>query len=181
MLDANIDLNLSVFTKTGLGLQEIQARALGLLPMARRLLILMDGKRNGKELAPMVAGHDFSDLLRHLFEKKCIEVVNPSQATKSLKTQPTAEAAASSDKLGALPAAETRTSKETEMARNFMVNTINMEFGQHMRISVIESIGTCKTAIELREVFPLWHTTMSASRNALRELGGLQEKLFRVL
>ena len=65
MLDANIDLNLSVFTKTGLGLQEIQARALGLLPMARRLLILMDGKRNGKELAPMVAGHDFSDLLRH--------------------------------------------------------------------------------------------------------------------
>ena len=51
MPDAKIDLNLSVCAKTALGSLEIQSRALGLLPMARRLLILIDGKRSGKELA----------------------------------------------------------------------------------------------------------------------------------
>lgn len=184
MLTANIDLNLSVCTKTSLGLQEIQSRTLGLLPMARRLLILMDGKRSGRELAPMVAGHDFSDLLRQLFEKNCIEVVNSGPGitqTKNLSAPEAALKAAPEDKLAALPPAESRTAKETEMARNFMANTINMEFGQHMRISVIEAISSCKTALELRQVFPLWYSTMGSSRSAAKELSGLKEKLFRVL
>ena len=152
--------------------------------MARRLLILMDGKRSGQELAPMVAGHDFSDLLRQLFEKNCIEVVNSGAGLNQRKisnTPETALKATPNDPLAALPAAESRSDKETEMARNFMVNTVNMEFGQHMRISVIETIGACKSAQELRQAFPLWHATMGSSRNAAKELNGLQEKLFRVL
>jgi hypothetical protein len=184
MLDANIDLNFSVCAKTTLGLQEVQSRALGLLPMARRLLILMDGNRNGKVLAPMVAGHDFSDLLRQLFEKNCIEVVNTGPGVTQSKISAAPEStlnATPGNPLAPLPAAESRTAKDTEMARNFMINTINMEFGQHMRISVIESIGACKSAHELRQVFPLWHTTMGSSRNAAKELSGLKEKLFRVL
>lgn len=184
MLDPNIDLNLSVCAKTALGLQEVQSRALGLPPMARRLLILMNGKRNGKELAPMVAGQDFSDLLSLLFEKQCIEWASTSQTSQTAKAPPAKEPsqpASSDDKLAALPAPDVRTAKETEMARNFMINTVNMEFGQHMRISVIETIGACKTAPELRQVYPLWHSTMSASRSAAKELGALNEKLFRVL
>jgi hypothetical protein len=184
MLDSNIDLNFSVCAKTALGLQEVQSRTLGLLPMARRLLILMDGKRNGKELAPMVAGHDFSDLLRQLFEKNCITVVNTGPGVTQSKISATPESTLKGtpgDPLADLPAAESRTAKDTEMARNFMVNTINMEFGQHMRISVIETIGACKSAHELRQAYPLWHTTMGGSRNAAKELIGLKEKLFRVL
>lgn len=183
MPDANSDLNLSVYAKTALGLQEIQSRTLGLELMARRLLILMDGKRSGGELATMIAGQDLASLVGQLLDKQCIERVSTKPTPKPVKplSGGPSPSEPSKDPLSTLPAAETRSGKEVDMARNFMSNTVNMEFGQNMRISVIEAISNCATALELRQVYPLWYTTMGTSRNAAKELPSLNEKLFRVL
>lgn len=63
MFDATTDLNRAIFAKTSQGQQEIATRAQGLNPMQRRLLILIDGKRNGAELAPMVVGQDLREMV----------------------------------------------------------------------------------------------------------------------
>ena len=41
----------AIYAKTALGQQEIQTRSLGLAPLVRRLLVLIDGKRNVVQLA----------------------------------------------------------------------------------------------------------------------------------
>ncbi len=73
MTDALADFEHAVFVKTAVGQQEIKARALGLDPMQRRLLILVDGKHPGAELAPLLAGNDLAALLQVLLDKQCIE------------------------------------------------------------------------------------------------------------
>src|SRR5665647_2640391 len=77
MPDVAVDLSRVVFAKTAVGQQEIHARALGLGPWQRRLLVLIDSKRTGQELAAFVAGHDVKELLEQLLEKACIEAVAP--------------------------------------------------------------------------------------------------------
>ena len=188
MPELKMDLDQAIFAKTAIGQHEIKTRELGLTPLVRRLLILVDGKHSGKELAPMLMGQSLAELMAQLLDKECIELVGrASPVDQPGKRAPVAEApqktetASPEAALAQLPAAETRTAKELDMARNFMTNTVNMEFGQHMRISVIEAISTCKTALELRQVYPLWYSTMGSSRSAAKELPALNEKLFRVL
>jgi hypothetical protein len=188
MLEPKMNLDQAIFAKTAIGQHEIKTRELGLTPLVRRLLILVDGKHSGKELAPMLMGQSLAELLAQLLDKQCIEFVSrASPVDQPDKSRPLAEATPKPDTaspdaaLAQLPAAETRSAKEIDMARNFMTNTVNMEFGQHARISVIEAISICKTALELRQVYPLWYSTMGSSRSAAKELSALNEKLFRVL
>jgi hypothetical protein len=98
--------------------------------------------------------------------------------TKAPDTQKDAAADAA---LAALPPADSRSDKNLEMARNFMTNTLNMEFGMNMRLSLIEAIANCATPADLRQVYPTWHATMASSRGSAKELPALVEKLFRVL
>jgi len=190
MSDTSIDFHRSFFAKTAIGQQEIQSRALGLTPLVRRLLILVDGKRSGQELATFLNGHAVADLLGELLTKKCVEVVastaaatvNSPAATVTSPTPPTPEKATEPNTaLAGLPPSESRSAKEVEMARNFMTNTVNMEFGQHMRLSLIEAISNCTTAEQLRQVYPLWYSTMASSRGAAKGLPALRDKLLLVL
>ena len=50
----------SIYAKTAQGQQEIASRSLGLSPMARRVLVLVDGKRSGQELSTFVPGNEVS-------------------------------------------------------------------------------------------------------------------------
>jgi type IV secretory pathway VirJ component len=186
MSDTSIDFHRAFFAKTVIGQQEIQNRALGLAPLVRRLLILIDGKRSGQELAAFVNGHAVADLLGELLTRKCVEVVaSTAAATVTAPASPASETTASETLRNTgpanLPPPESRSAKEVEMARNFMINTVNMEFGQHMRLSLIEAISNCATADQLRQVYPLWFSTMASSRSAAKELPALRDKLLRVL
>lgn len=186
MSDTSIDFHHAFFAKTAIGQQEVQTRELRLPPLVRRLLILVDGKRSGQELAAFVNGHAVADLLGELLTQKCVEVVASSAAATVTSPAPaTPEKASSSDMpdaaLAGLPPPESRSAKEMEMARNFMTNTVNMEFGQHMRLSLIEAISNCTTAEQLRQVYPLWYSTMVSSRGAAKEMPALKDKLLRVL
>lgn len=178
----NIDFLSTFFAKTAIGQHEVSTRGRGLSPLARRLLILVDGKRSGRELAVFVAGHPLVDLLGELLVRQCIEVTGSVAApVKAAAPDKTASVTTPEAALAALPPPESRSAKDLEMARNFMINTVNMEFGQHMRVSLIKAVDESTTVAELRQVYPLWLSTMAASSNAAKDLPKLKDKLFRVL
>jgi hypothetical protein len=183
-----MDLNHAIFGKTEIGQREIKTRELGLPPMVRRLLILIDGKRCAEELAPLLMGQSLDALLAQLIDKDCVSLIDravvdvPKEtALAPAKVPGSKKTPAIEDALAALPPADSRSDKNLEMARNFMTNTLNMEFGMNMRLSLIEAIANCATSADLRQVYPTWHATMASSRGGAKELPGLVEKLFRVL
>jgi hypothetical protein len=180
-----MDLDNAVFAKTEIGQREIKTRELRLLPMVRRLLILIDGQRCGKELAPMLMGQSLDQLMAELIDKECVSLVARTDVIAVSRTEiaaPANPAAAAADAaLAALPPADSRSDKNLEMARNFMTNTLNSEFGVNMRLSLIEAIANCTTSADLRKIYPTWHSTMNSSKGGAKELPKLVEKLFHVL
>jgi hypothetical protein len=181
MADMSFDVTSSIFAKTPIGQQEIQSRALGLPPLVRRLLVLVDGKRSGKELADYVPGQDIAPLLSHLIDHGCIDTPQFAAAQPQWTAPATQAAAATHPDLAKLPSAGQRTAKEIEMARNFMTNTINTIIGQNVRFTLIKSIHGCASATELRHIYPVWLDAMSGNRIGLKRLPELRDKLFQVL
>jgi len=252
MPPANDDFLSPLYVKTAIGQNEVSTRTLGLSPLLRRLLIVVDGKRSGRELATFVAGQPVVELLSELLARQCIEVVGgatapvtatmpvsavvplsapmpihtsrpvhtltpgpnsprahvtppvsatpptrPSALTQTstpVKTPveafaPVAAAAPFNPELrppadaalAGLPPPESRSALELAMARNFMINSINVEFGHHVHLSLVKAVGESNTVAELRQVYPLWLRTMAASADAAKTLPTLKDKLFRVL
>lgn len=184
MPDSPTEFLSAVFSKTETGQQEITSRALGLTFLGRRLLVLIDGKRTGQDLAPFVAGHDLAQYLNELLGHGCVEM--KAAIVKAVPAPAEAAGAhalssASTDWLAVLPPAEARTAKELDMARNFMTNTVNNIFGHHNRISLVESIYNCKSSSELRGVYPAWASALETNSTGHKRLPELREKLFAVL
>lgn len=187
MPDSSKELRSSVFTKTAVGQQEIASRALGLSPLARRLLVLIDGRKSGNDLTPFVGDHDVDVYLNELLDHACVEItarVAPAIAPAPTPTDtavPAQHAPAATDWLAVLPPAQTRSAKDLEMARNFMANTVNSIFGHNNRISLVESIFNSKKSAELRGVYPAWANALDTNSTGHKRLPELREKLFVVL
>jgi hypothetical protein len=187
MTDQTLDLNTAIFAKTSLGQQEIQSRSLGLSALVRRILVLIDGKRSGNDLGVFVEGHDVGAMISELIDHGCVDAMAGPVTPSVVEGVVEAEAISSKVKkaevkgLSGLPPAETRSAKDLEMARNFMTNSVNNMFGQHTRLTLIEAIFKCTTSADLREVYPSWVETMSASAIGVRRLPELRQKLFAVL
>lgn len=180
MAHDSLDLTTAVFAKTDFGRQEIQTRSLSLPPLVRRLLVLIDGKRSGTDLANFVLGQDVRDLLNQLMAFGCIDIHAHAQQTP-VEDQPAEPPTQSSDELSNIPAAHTRSQKDVEMARNFMTNSVNTIFGHNTRFSLLKSIHGCQSTQELRAIYPAWAETMSGSRTGAKRLSELRQKLFEVL
>lgn len=174
-----------IYAKTAEGQHEIQARALGLTPLARRVLVLVDGHRSGKDLAAFVPGNDIEVHLTELLTRECIAAVG--RAAAPAPASASAPAAAGhphdpfEDELNRLPAAETRSTKDLDMARNFMTNTVNNIFGHHNRISLLEAIFACQSSEALRKVYPAWAHALETNNTGKKRLPELRDKLFAVL
>jgi hypothetical protein len=187
-----LDLTAAIFSKTPVGQQEIQSRALGLAPLVRRILVLVDGKRSGRDLSAFVSGSDdIEQILGALLSQGCVAAEVPSKAAvpaaKAAAPAASAASAASetaapaADALLGLPAAETRTAKENDMARNFMINSINSIIGQQMRVSLIHDIFHAGSTEALRTVYHAWAASMAGHGMGSKRLPELREKLFKVL
>jgi hypothetical protein len=83
--------------------------------------------------------------------------------------------------LNGLPAASTRSLKDNDMARNFMINSINAIIGQNMRISLIHDIFHADSTEKLREVYFAWESSMANTTMGAKRLPELRVKLFKVL
>jgi hypothetical protein len=182
MPDVSFDLSLSIFSKSVIGQQEIQTRALNLPPMVRRVLVMVDGKKSNSELAAFVAGHPIDAILTQLLEQGCIEgrAVAPAAPAKSASTNAAAPLQASDD-LSRLPPPESRSAKDRELSRTFMTNTTNTMFGQNMRLTLIQAIHDCKTVEDLRKVYLSWAETMASSSIGAKRLPELRKSLFQYL
>ena len=171
-----------VFAKTEEGQAEIKTRALGLSAKVRSVLIMVDGQRTVRDLAGLT-GSDTEVALQELLTTGCIVEVasaKPAAASPAATSSASAESSASGE-LAGLPPASSRSAKQVDMARNFMTNTVNTMFGANMRLSMIEAISNCRTAEDLRGVYPQWVETMAASAQGARRLPELRQKLFDVL
>jgi hypothetical protein len=172
-----------IFGKTELGQEEIKTKSLGLLPMVRRTLILVDGKKSGAELAVFAAGQDIATVLTQLLEAGCIEPVAEVKAVPARADKPRdTPVAPSAPDLSSLPPAESRSAKDLEMARNFMTNTTNTMFGLNMRLTLIEAIFSARTVDALRDVYPMWEESMlNGTATSAKRLPELRKDLFKHL
>jgi len=179
MSDVSFDLASAVFSKSAIGQQEIQTRALNLPPMVRRVLVMVDGKKSNTELAAFVVGHSIESILNQLLEQGCIEgrAVAPAAPVASAKVAKPSEG----DDLSRLPPPESRSAKDREMSRTFMMNTTNTMFGQNMRLTLIQAIHDCKTVEDLRKVYFSWAETMASSSIGAKRLPELRKSLFQYL
>ena len=200
----------TVFAKTAEGKHEMQVRSLGLSAMARRVLVLVDGRRSGNDLAAFVPAGDIENPLSELLSRNCIEAVakqpalsrsaataaaagtraaagggaTASRFAESVQTASAgtlATAPAQADPLADLPPSESRTEQDLEKARNFMTNTVNNIFGHHNRISLVESIFSCQSSSQLRQVYPAWALAIASNGTGKKRLPELSQKLFTVL
>ena len=189
-----MDISHSVFAKTPLGQQEVQSRALKLGPVPRRLLILIDGKRNIQELTAFLTGNNLTALISELVEKGCIESTTPLLDTEprpapltnpdplvDLHSYPTSLIAPSDGFLDQLPHANTRSAQDVEAARNFMMNAVNTVFQPNTRLTLLEAIFSCQTAQALRDVYPKWAETLNSSAIGAQYLPTFAQKLSEVL
>ncbi len=180
-----LDLNSAVFSKTPVGQQEIQSRGLGLSPLVRRILVLVDGKRTGSELGGFVSGGDsIQQILQTLLEHGCVQAqgsAKPSAAAATPAAPSASTPAPPTFSLLGLPPAEVRTAKDNDMARHFMINSINAIIGQHMRVSLIHDIFHAATTEDLRTVYHAWSASMADHSMGAKRLPELREKLFKVL
>lgn len=167
---ASLDLNGAIFSKTAAGLQEIHSRALGLPALIRRVLVLVDGKRSSKELATFAGG-----------EEKIIEVLNQLVANGCIDVQQAPEPLADMAELAALPAPTLRSPKDVEMARDFMLNTLNIIGGPESHAGLLRAVLACHSADALRRVYPAWVSTMRAVPAVASRLPELRERLFAAL
>lgn len=186
-MSETFDLTTAVYAKTAVGQQEIQTRSLGLSPLVRRILVVIDGKRSGSELAAFLSGSgDIEEILAQLLTLDCVEaqvrarpMASPAPAAAAV---PANEAAgSSSSEIPGLPSADSRSAKDNEMARNFMINSINSIIGQNMRISLVHDIFHAETTEQLRVVYHAWASSMSNHGMGAKRLPELREKLFKVL
>jgi len=179
-----LDLPSAVFTKTEIGQQEIQARSLGLSPLVRRILVLADGKKRGGELAAFLPNADgIHAVLEELLNLGCLraEAGNQAGSPPAAGASDESSSEAFSANTSGLPAAEMRSAKDNEMARNFMINSINSIIGQQSRISLITDIAGAKGTEGLRSVYLAWQASMADHTMGKRRLPELTEKLFKVL
>lgn len=188
MLDADVAVTRAVFAKTAAGQQEVLSKALKLGPTLRRVLILVDGKRNVAELDALLGGIELADLLGQLMAHGCIELlhaakpVEPVRSTIAAKhVEPEGVAEVAQRMLVKLPPKESRTAKDVETARNFLVDTINMVFPQNTQSTLMDAILASKTAPEVRRAYVKWEEAMGASLVGAQRLPEFREKLFKAL
>ncbi len=175
----------TVFAKTPTGREEIQIRELKLPPLVRRLLVLVHGKRSLQELSGFVPGHDASAWLHRLSSLGCIEAVASGSGAAMAEPAPphrvAAEPPAESPATNGLPPPASRSARETDMARYFMINTINRMLEQNSRLSLVEHIFNSPDAVTLRQHYADWETAIGSSWMGARRLPELRKKLFEEL
>lgn len=158
-----------IYVKTPKGIEEINSRAYGLPSRARRLLILLDGKRSSREIAPMLPEGESESLLTTLvaggfavpLQQALGEEASPAKAVARIE-RPQNDA------------------ERFEMARNFMRNTVHTFLGG-MGSGFVSQVEKCTSFEELRRHFKSWQEAMLLSSDGRKQLIDLQNRLAALL
>src|SRR5262245_4386343 len=123
----------ATYRKTEKGKQEVTARALGLEPQVRRLLIMIDGQRDSAELSLYVRAGEFEGTLERLVSEGLVEPAG-EPASDHIAREAVANDPAE------LAAIQTRATAE-----------IRQKISGRMADLLVQEIDSCTTPLELRE------------------------------
>lgn len=174
-----------VFSKTGKGQEEIKTRAGGLSQRVRQVLIFIDGKRDIEALREMSPADDLTDMLWVLREQGYIEATeliaeSASEPVAIVSTAPAEEPAlTTSVDFRELPS--TPATKELEMARNYMMNTLRNFTGPYAALGLLEKIHAAQSHVEMRAQFEHWIDAIAKAHAGKRRADELRRALLEVI
>lgn len=158
-----------LYVKTAKGIEEIEHRTWRLQMRHRKVLIVIDGKRDERALSEMFPGDDLPAILLILvndgFVQPLEQIPEPAPATP----QPSASMT--------VPATD---DERFTMARNFMVNTTRAYIGINGS-SLINRLDACADLDALRHLFDPWREAIRLSREGKKDLGKLENQLAALL
>ena len=169
----------TIFAKTPKGIEEVETKANHLSRVERSVMIYVDGKRTFEELKTLPRVDDLGSILTFLETGGYIAPINnlPKRVATPQAAQQTSRAEHSLFR--ALPAAFDPA--KFNMAKSFMINTLNFFKGQYGATSLVRLIDQCQTHAELRTHFDAWHEAIASTKQGQKQEGELREKLLVVL
>jgi hypothetical protein len=165
-----------VFAKTRKGHDEIASRSGGLTPRERRVLIFADGKRSIDELQRMLQSEDLKPTLDMLQHAGLIEAVSPHGKTGA---QPATAALPTITVFRPLP--EPLNTKELELARNYLINSLKTFCSPHAHQAIIEAARTATTHEELRWQFDPWLNAIIQTPQGRLRAEELRNQLLKII
>lgn len=169
----------TIFAKTPKGVEEVETKANGLSRIERSVLIYVDGKRGIAELKTLPRVDDLASILGFLATGGYIAPLN--NATADVVTTPDASPVAATDSslFRELPASTDPA--KFNMAKNFMMNSLNAFKGAYGATNLVRNIDRCQTHAELRALFEPWYEEIANTRQGQKQGKALREKLLAVI
>jgi hypothetical protein len=158
------------YAKTPKGIEEMTARKHGVPQRARRVLIMADGKRDAEALAAMFPGEDVAAVLDGLVADGFLTLLQPAPEPAAVAAKPAAPRVEP-------PADE---ASRMEMARNFMMNTVNAFVGISGS-SLVMRIEACTTLEGLRPLFEPWQQAIKLTSDGRKRIDDLESRLAALL
>jgi len=175
----------TIFSKTGKGQEEIKARSGGLTQRVRQVLILVDGKRGVDALCKISPADGLVDTLQALLEQGYIEAIGmtavpagepaPIDSTVPAETAPDPGGTVFRE-LPPLPA-----TKDLELARNFMMNTLRDFNGPYATLSLVEKVSVAQSHAEMRTQFDHWIAAITETQSGKRRADELCRALLEII
>ena len=162
------------YFKTRKGQEEIEGRSGGLTPRARRLLIMIDGKRDLSEVRALIADPNLDETLVMLEREGYVAPVNEAPPP-----QPAVADAGEAATVSAAPAPFDP--KQFDMARNFMMNTITKFNGPYNKLGLIKKVHESSRPEDLRGLFDEWLRAICETRMGKLRAEELKVRLRAVL
>lgn len=180
---------MATYLKTPHGLEEMASHAHGLGLRARRLLILIDGRRDTAALAGMTGDAKFEESLAQLVAGGFIAVAGPEASPIAPPaTAASGTALASSAPTPAKPAdapaptaAHAAGGESLQVARDFMMNTLRTFHGPYGKLDLLKRIHASTHSAELRALFDDWLGSISETRIGRKRADELSARLLEVL
>lgn len=168
----------AVFVKTAKGKTELTTRSGALTPRARRVLILVDGKRTVADLDALIQSDTLRNTLGQLEEDGFIEYVEgalgkPAAAMQAPAAQTAAPVAA------AQPIAIDL--KRLRQARLLMSEAIHNFVGGHGTQGILQRIAAAHSLEDLHALRGDWLRLLATSLESPWEVSSLRDRLARVL
>jgi hypothetical protein len=166
-----------LYVKTPVGMEEIAQRSRGLAQRQRRLLILIDGKKDSAALLATLPGEETQADLQQLLADGFIKVLEPELPKAPSAASVIAAAAKAAMQRAPRPESD---AQRIEMARNFMLNTLNAFVGiaASSLISRVEGSSTIPT---LQELYIDWRNAIGLSSDGRKRLQELEDRLAPLL
>jgi hypothetical protein len=168
-----------IFAKTAKGQEEVTSRSGGLTPRQRRVLIMIDGKRTVDELREMLQADDLQHTLGMLEEEGHIAMASLKEEATGALQPPPPEGLPSITAFR--PAPEPPNTKEMEMARNFIMNSLKTFCGPFAHLEIVERAFAAKSHEELRRQFDPWLHAVMQTRDGKRRAEELRGQLLKVI